>query len=124
MKNFKSLNNTVTALADVATFDVNSLERLTLDIGITNAALTAFELWYRCNSDGNFFKFASAAADFTSPAGIMVGCAKDDNTAIDMTTAASGTKASIVLDVRGLSDIKIRAASGTSSGMNIYGGGA
>lgn len=108
-------NSDVDSLETVATFDVSNLERASFEITVATADLTAFAVQARLSGAGSFVTLYSAAGDYTSPTGILVG------TSGDLTTLAVGT-GWLILDVAGIDAIRFRAA-GTSSSVTIQGMG-
>ncbi len=80
---------------------------LTFVVGTAN--LSAFTVEFRVHEDGGWASIASAAADYTSPEGPILGASGD------LTTAASGSTVHFLkLDVIGVQTVRIKAA-GTSS---------
>lgn len=84
------------------------LEVLWISFLVGTANLSAFTVEY-CLNDNNYFTVASAAADYTTPEGPVLGASSD------LTTAASGSTVHwLKLDVQGVEKVRIKAA-GTSS---------
>lgn len=110
-------NADVDAIEDIGTIDTRFMERLGLEVAPTVANLTAFAVQGRFHADGSYHTLFSAAADYTNPQGIMVGASGD------LTTLAAASVGWLLLDVRGIESIKIRAA-GANTVLNIRGGGA
>lgn len=108
-------NADVDTIEDIATIDTAALRTLWVSFDVATAALTAFEVQFKPHSNGSFVTIASAALDYTSPAGPILG------TSGDLTAAAVGSHF-IKLDVEGVNEVKLRAA-GTSSVVSGYWGG-
>lgn len=98
--------------------DVSGLERLAVQLAVTGQALDAF-LVQATPPDGTLATYFSAAADFTSPAGLIIDASGD------LTVLAAAATGWFVMDVRGLSKVKILASSGNIAGSTVsaYAGG-
>lgn len=116
-----SATATVTALATVGDFDVSNTRRACFDIANSAAAaLSAFEVHIKAHPDGNFYKIASATADFNAPVGIVVACVEDDGTTIDLTQLGTSKKGMLIIDTAGIDTIRLKAA-GTASALTVVG---
>lgn len=105
-------NDDIDSIEDVLIIGVNDTDtRLVLTFLVGTANLTAFKVDFRAHELGDWATLASAAADYTSPEGYVIGASGD------LTVAASGSTVHfLVLDVGGLQGVRIQAA-GTSSTM-------
>jgi hypothetical protein len=103
-------------LTTLCTINVENYERLIAQIVVAGQALDAFQIQVQTN--GDFFSLYSTAADFTSPQGLLVGSSGD------LTTQAVGT-GWLILDVRGVSHVRLQASSGNVAGstVSVYAGG-
>ena len=104
-------------LQDIFTLDVEGMRRIAIRLTVATAALTAFAISALFNSeDGTFVTLASVSGDFTAPKGLLVGASGD------LTTLGIGS-GWFVLDVSGLSKIKLSANCGTTATLALAGGG-
>lgn len=110
------ISATVTALADVGEIDVAVDEQIMLEVSVAAAALSAFVVQARAHASGSYHTWLSDAADYTNPEGALVAASGD------LTTQGTSTPGWLVLDVRGVESLKIRAA-GTSSVVTVRKGG-
>jgi hypothetical protein len=102
-------NADVDASEDVVTIRCRDMEELFLSFVVGTANLGAFTVEYRVAAEGGWFTVASAAGDYTSPTGVILGASGD------LTTAASGATVHwLNLSVKAVHDVRIKAA-GTSS---------
>lgn len=89
----------------IATFDTSTARTLGVEVKNTGAnALDALEVWGRFSPQGNYFKLAYQATDFTTP---VYPVSKASASPVTLASAAS---AWLVLDVAGFSDVQIRAS--------------
>lgn len=89
--------------------DGQSHETLWISFVVSTADLSAFTVEYRTHSSGSYFTVASAAADYTSPEGPILGASGD------LTIAAAGATVHwLSLNIRGIESVRLKAA-GTSS---------
>jgi hypothetical protein len=105
---------------DLITIDVSRIARLWVEIAVSGQDLDAFLVKGRTHASGSYQTLVgSVAANYTSPAGIIVGASGD------LTTLAAATSGWIALDVRGLNSIKLQASSGNVAGSTVsaYAGG-
>ena len=106
-------------LQDIFTMDVEGLARIALRITVATNALAAFAIQGLLHPDDSaYVTLKSTAGQFSSPTGILV------DSSGDLTTQAVGS-GWFVMDVAGLSKIKIRANSSAAGGstMAISGSG-
>jgi hypothetical protein len=97
---------------------VSGLERIFVQFDVTTNNLDAFLIRARASLDATTTTLYSVAADYTSPAGLMVGASGD------LTTVAAAASGWFIMDVRGLYDVTIQAsASGGAATVTIYAGG-
>lgn len=102
-------NSDVDALEDVITIHVRDNENLWLTFLVGTANLSAFEVSFRNHQTGEWIVIASVTADYTTPEGPVLGASGD------LTVAASGSTPHFInLVVKGVHDVRLRAA-GTSS---------
>jgi hypothetical protein len=120
------ISNTNVTVAQAGTTDLLEIKLLGLErifAQVSNAvqALDAFTIQGKGHPDASYVTLFSVAADYTSPAGIMIG---SDGT--DRTTVAAGGSGWVLLDTRGLDAIKFIASSANIAGSTttIYAGGA
>lgn len=106
------------ALTVIATFDVSNIERIYVEIAVTDQALDQFEIHCRAHNQGSYQQMFNAAVDYTSPIGILVGVSGD------LTIIAAGASGWFMLDVRSIESLQIKAASGNvaGSGVTVYAG--
>lgn len=112
------INTTTTAttsLTDIVEIDVEMSETLGCEIAVTTAALDMFAIQVKFTGAGSYQTLFSAAGDFTSPSGLLVGASGD------LTTQAVGS-GWFIMECDGISKVKIQAASGTTtSGVQALG---
>lgn len=97
---------------------VNGLERICVQFTVATNNLDAFLIQARASQDATAATLYSAAADFTSPTGLLVGASGD------LTTVAAAGSGWFIMDVRGLWDVTILAsATGGAAVVDIYAGG-
>lgn len=97
---------------------VYGLERIFVQFDVATNNLDAFLVRARCSADATTATLYSAAADFTAPAGLIVGASGD------LTTVAAAASGWFIMDVRGLWDVTIQAsATGGAAVVDIYAGG-
>lgn len=103
---------------ELLNLDVSGLERLAVQVAVTGQALDEFVI-EAAPPDGALAVYFSAAADFTSPAGLMIDASSD------LTTLAAAATGWFVMDVRGLSKVRVSASSGNVAGSTVsaYAGG-
>ena len=99
--------------------DVKDIERIYVQIAPTVQALDAFSVQILPHSSGAYSTIASAAADFTSPTGLIVGASGD------LTTLAAAATGWFIMDTRGLARVKITASANVAGAatVSIYAGG-
>ena len=97
----------------VLELNVSGLERLVVEVAVASKLLDAFSVLGAVHPDGSYMTLFSVAADFTSPAGLMVDASGD------ITTQAAGSSGWFVLDVRGLDRVKLTASSGDAAGSTV-----
>lgn len=93
--------------------NVKGLERLFAEIAVTVQALDAFRVDARAHEDGSYQTLYSTAANYTSPAGLLVGASGD------LTVQAAGTSGWLILDVRGMESLRLQASSGNAAGSTV-----
>jgi hypothetical protein len=102
-------NADIDTIETVATIELANEEHLFLTFVVGAANLSSFEVAYRAHASGGWAVIATAAGDYTSPAGMVVDASGD------LTVAASGATVHwLRLNVGGIDAVRIRAA-GTSS---------
>jgi|GEM_PF-2134317 len=109
-------------LTDIAVFNVLGIERIMIQVVVTGQALDQFEIAARStlrtgNDPATLYNLST---DFTSPKGLIVGASGD------LTTQGAGTTGTVIMDVKGLAEITLRASSGNAAGSTVstYVGGA
>lgn len=109
-------NSDVDSSEDVLILGVAGREILNLSFVVGVANLSAFTVEYRYHEDGGWASMASAAADYTTPEGPVLGASGD------LTTAAFGSTVHFLsLDVRGVSGVRLKAAGTSSTITGHYG---
>lgn len=107
---------TTGADATMYTLQCFGLRRVWFRFAVTVRALTAFKVNGRFHpDDGTYSTLASAAADFTTPRGIVYGASGD------LTTLAVGS-GWLALDVQGLEQIQLvgRCATDNTGKVDVY----
>lgn len=106
-------------LTTIATFDVSDTARIFVEIANTVTAFDQFAITARASANGGYQTLYSAAADYTSPQGLLIG------TSGDLTTIAAGSSGWFVMDVSGLESVVIKAAraAGSNAVVTVYAGG-
>ncbi len=114
-----SLSVATTGNTTLLDLDVKDLERIFVQIAPTVQAFDAFVIQIQPHTGGAYSTIASAAADFTSPTGLVVGASGD------LTTLAAAATGWFILDVRGLARVKILASANAAGAatVSIYAGG-
>jgi hypothetical protein len=113
-------------LTTIARIDTENIERLTVGFLVIGQAFTAFDISVRPHTDEafSFVPLYSTPADFTSPRGLLVGAARSDNAAGDLTTVPAGERGILILDVRAISEVRLRAQCAAEGGTaSVYPGG-
>lgn len=83
---------------------------------VGTANLSAFTVEFRAHPDGDWAAIASAAADYTSPEGPVLGASGD------LTAAGYGSTVHFLkLDVAGVAGVRIKAAGTSSTIAGHYG---
>lgn len=107
-----SFTATATTLTTLATIYVRGRDRVWITMTVTSADLTAFTVEYQVDPNGAWAAVASAAADYTTPTGPVLGASGSL-----VTAAAGSTVHFLVLNVFGAHAIRLKASSGTSSSV-------
>ena len=109
-------NDDVDSAEDILILGVVGHETLWLSFVVGTASLTALTVELRVHPDGDWFTIASAAADFTTPEGPILGASGD------LTTAASGSTVHwLKMDVSGVVAVRVKAAGSSSTIAGHYG---
>jgi len=100
--------------------DVSQIARLALQITNPGAnALDSFIVQGKVNTDGDLLSILTVAADYTTPAGIVVDASGD------LTALAAGATGWLILDVLALNMIRITASAAVgATTLRIFAGGA
>lgn len=100
--------------------DLRNIKRLFMAFVLTVHDLNAFAVQVKFHPMGPWVTILSAAGDFTSPGGLVVGASGD------LTTLAAAATGWLSLDVTGLQALRIRGSSASASGTlcDVYAGGA
>lgn len=94
------------------------LSRVFVQFTVTSFALDAFQIQGKACNNASPVVLYSAAADFTSPNGMIIEASGD------VTTQAAGSTGWALLDVKGLFEISFWAsANGGTASVDIYAGG-
>lgn len=100
------------------TIDCRGKEQIYVELQPVTQNLDAFIVAARPHADGTFNTLYSVAADFTSPAGLIIGASGD------LTTLAAGATGWFIMDVSSLRDVRLSAsAAADSSAVTVYVGG-
>jgi hypothetical protein len=118
---FKEAKNLAVAVAasgntTLLSIPVDGLERIFVQLDVTDNALDAFLIQARCSRDATATTLYSTAGAFTSPVGLLVGASGD------LTTQAIGS-GWFILDVRGLCEVTILASGNGAATVSIFAGG-
>lgn len=103
-----------TQLLDV---DTSRIEMLAVEAVVTGQALDAFVVTGKVHPNSTAVTLASAAGDYTTPAGVVVLASGD------LTSQAVGT-GWVLLDVRPFSSVQVLASSGNVAGSTVTARGA
>ena len=109
------------ANTDIFDLDVSQIARLALEIRNAGAqAFDAFAVLGKVSPDGAFVTLLSVAADYTSPAGIVVDASGD------LTILGAGATGWLILDVLGFNKIKLQASANVAgaTSASVFAGGA
>lgn len=97
--------------------NINANDFSTLGFEVTESAgvhaLDQFVINARFNSGGTYQTLYSASGDYASPSGLLVG------TSGDLTTLAASATGWAIMDLDGVEDIQIRAASSNAAGSTV-----
>lgn len=97
---------------------VSGLERIVVQFAVATQALDAFLIKAKAHPDASDITLYSAAADFTTPAGLLLGASGD------LTTVAAAGTGWFIMDVRGLHEVTIQASGAVDSAVvTAYAGG-
>ena len=112
-----SFSATVTASAQVAEINTREFTTLFVSFIVGVADLSAFTVEYKVDPNSTqYASIASVAADYTSPEGVVLGASSD------LTIAAAGaTVQFLMLDVRGVQAVRLKAAGTASTVTGYYG---
>ena len=110
------VTNSLTTLLEIAS--LNNVHRLWMDFAVTVHDLNAFAIQGKFHPSGSYRTLANAAAQFTSPTGVIFGASKD------MTTCAAASNGWVCVDTTGLTSLRVQASSASASGtlVDIYAG--
>ena len=109
-------NSDVDSAEDVLNIGVRGRETLWLTFVVGTANLSAFTVEFQVHESGGWASIAALGADYTSPAGPVIGASGD------LTTAAAGSTVHFLsLDVRAVASVRIRAAGTSSTITGHYG---
>ncbi len=100
----------------IGSMDVRGLRRIFVQLTVATASLTGFAIKVQATPAAAEQTLYSAAADFTTPAGLLVGASGD------LTGAAAGAHW-FCMDVSGLELVHIYATSGGTATLAIEAGG-
>lgn len=105
-------------LTVLATFNVNFLERLCVEIANASQDLDGFQIAARFHSAGSFMTLYSTSGHFTSPSGILIGASGD------LTGLAAGSSGWFILDCLGLDQVRIFASAVSNNAAVTVNAGA
>ena len=107
------------ALTVLGTYDISDMEACAFHFANTGVLLDQFVIYGQFVKDGAFEVLFSSTADFTTPAGILIGSSGD------LTGIANGSTGWFILYPAGLRKIRVSAASsGANTVVTINGGGS
>lgn len=110
-------NTDVDTAETILEIQVRTIEELWIEFVVGTANLSAFTVALKVREDGNWFTVASAAGDYTTPEGPILGASGD------LTVAASGATVHwLKLDVRGVDAVRLQAAGTSSTVAGSFGG--
>lgn len=119
----KSLAIPITTVLSAGTLlellSLNGVRRVWASFLLSVHALNAFAVQAKFHPDGAYVTIASAAGDYTSPGGIIVGASGD-------LTSLSAANGWISVDTTGLCGLRIQASSASASGTlcDMYANGS
>lgn len=109
-------NTDIDSLEELVVIELKNKQRLWLSFLVGVANLSAFSVDFQMHAEGDWVVIASAAADFTTPEGPVLGASGD------LTTAAFGSTVHFLnLDVQGVYAVRLRAAGTSSTITGHYG---
>lgn len=112
----------ISALAPIATLTVDGLHRVNVEVQVSGAALSAFQILGQGHASGSWQLLYSSAADYAAPVGLLVGANRSDGMS-DLTSTPAGVNAFFNMDVAGFYAIQLKAASsGVSAAKTMMGG--
>lgn len=100
------------ALTDVGEFNLTTEQFLGMEVTVATNALNGFSILGKMSDSGDWVTLYSLAADYTSPAGLLVG------TSGDLTTQAVGS-GWFLMRTQGLAAIKFQAKSSAAGGSSV-----
>jgi len=107
------------ALTTLGTYDVSDMDAVSFHIANADVTFDQFVISAQFIKDGAFETLYSAAGDYTTPAGLLIG------TSGDLTAIANGATGWFVLYPKGLFGLRIAAASsGANTTTTVNGGGS
>jgi len=116
-----TLAATTVAVAGLTTIgsaiDVSDFEKIFVQIDNTHASAVVFDAFeIQISPDGTNFETAfSTSGDYTSPAGILIGCSGD------LTVLAAAATGWFILDVTGLASIQLQASANITQSVGVAG---
>jgi hypothetical protein len=106
----------INAIGSLGDIRVRGAQEMWLQFLVGVANFTAFAIDFRSHPLGDWFQIAGVSTDYTTPEGPVMGASED------LTTAAFGaTPHWVKLNVRGVHDVRFRAAGTNSSITASYG---
>lgn len=99
-----------TTLLELDTRDVSEVG---VEVSVTGQDLDAFLIQGKVHPNGTYQTLYSAAGDFTSPEGLLIGASGD------LTVLAAAASGWLLLDTRPLWAVKILASSGNVAGSTV-----
>ena len=104
-KNDASVTIPAAGNTDILEMDVSQINRLAMEIRNTGAqAFDVFIVQGKAHPDGAYVTLLSAAADYTTPAGIVVDASGD------LTILGAGATGWLIIDTLGFTKIKLQAS--------------
>jgi hypothetical protein len=122
LKRYKNLNVSVLAAGNTTLLEALSHELTTLtgiQVSVATNAFDAFIISVKFHPDAAYMVIATAAADYTSPTGLMVKASGD------LTSLAAGNAGWCIVNTTGVCALKVEASCAVGTGTaQAYMGGA
>jgi len=114
-KNDASVTIPAAGNTDILEMDVSQINRLAMEIRNTGAqAFDVFIVQGKVHPDSAYVTLLSAAADYTTPAGIVVDASGD------LTILGAGATGWLIIDVLGFQKIKLQASANVAGATSAF----